>query len=273
MTDKKSVGFKNKRTEDEEIFIHDVLIHYRKSGRHDLPWRKNINAYRVLVSEIMLQQTQVSRVLQKYETWMKYYPSISSLAKSSLRNVLLLWQGLGYQRRAKALLAIAQQEKQIPKTFDGLMRLPGIGTYTASAVSAFAYNQFTHPVLETNIRTALIEYFHQGEQQVHDRVLYDDLTRLELHHEVISVGARVWYYALMDFGAYLKCKRISHNTKSVHYIKQSPYKGSFRELRAKVLFAITRREELPVDDRCTLALEVLIREGYIKKQKRNYVLV
>ena len=261
-----------RQMEDDIVFITTVLKYYTEHGRHALPWRKNINAYRILVSEIMLQQTQVSRVLPKFDAWMKQYPTLASLGRSSLKDVLVLWQGLGYQRRAKALLTIAQEQKQIPKKFDSLIALSGIGTYTASAVMDFAYNQFSHPVLETNIRTVLIEYFHQGEESVHDGVLYDDLSRLEKYSEVRKIGARVWYYALMDFGAYLKVQKISHNAKSIHYVKQSPYKGSLRELRAKTLFAITHEEQLMHDERLQLVLKQLIKEGYIEKKGETYQL-
>ncbi len=259
-----------KRSEEDDMFIKAVTAYYKERGRHTLPWRKKISTYRILVSEIMLQQTQVSRVIPKFEAWMKKFPTMKSLGDSTLQEVLVLWQGLGYQRRAKALLTIAKESKQLPKTFDELLALPGIGTYTAGAVCAFAYNQFTHPVLETNIRTALIEYFHVGEHEVHDGLLYDDLARLEKHKEVQGLGARIWYYALMDFGAHLKEERISHNTKSVHYAKQSPYKGSVRELRARTLFAITHGSVLPVDERLSGVLEQLSKEGYILKKRNTY---
>lgn len=248
---------------DDIHFIETVLAYYEAHGRHDLPWRKKISAYRILVSEIMLQQTQVSRVIPKFDVWMKQYPTITSLGSSSLEAVLILWQGLGYQRRAKALLQIAKQEKKVPNTFEDLLTLPGIGTYTAGAIMAFAYNSFSHPIIETNIRTALIEYFHQGEESIHDGLLYDDLTRLVKSDRILSTGARTWYYALMDFGAHLKSERISHNTKSAHYTKQSPYKGSKRELRAQVLFSIAHNKNLPEDDRLHTVLEELMKEGYI----------
>ena len=270
---KKVHSTEKKSAKEYAVFVHDVATYYKKFGRHGLPWRKKINPYRILVSEVMLQQTQVSRVVPKFELWMKQYPTLAALSKSNLRDVLILWQGLGYQRRAKALLAIAQEKKTLPRTFDQLLQLSGIGTYTASAICSFAYNQFSHPVLETNIRTALIEYFHQGEDEVHDGLLYDDLIRLESVAKVKLLGAREWYYALMDFGAHLKANKISHNKKSVHYVKQSPYKGSLRELRANTLFAITKGETLPQEERVSIVLEQLLKEGYITKKRCHYVLV
>ena len=144
-------ALEKKNNSNDILCIEEVIAHYRISGRHDLIWRKKINAYRILVSEIMLQQTQVSRVLPKFQSWMKRYPNLIVLRTSTLQEVLILWQGLGYQRRAKSLLAIAKTVDVIPKSFDDLLLLPGIGKYTASAICAFAYNTFSHSVLETNI--------------------------------------------------------------------------------------------------------------------------
>jgi A/G-specific adenine glycosylase len=272
MDTKKIKTNKKPATDEYAIFIDDVIAHYKSSGRHDLIWRKKITPYRILVSEVMLQQTQVGRVLTKFEAWMKVYPTLAALSHADLTDILILWQGLGYQRRAKALLRVAKEYTKLPKTFSELCALPGVGTYTASALSAFAYDTFSHPVLETNIRTALIEYFHQGEEKVHDGVLYDDLTKLESYKEVTSLGARHWYYALMDFGAHLKSTGISHNKKSAHHAVQSPYKGSHRELRAKTLFAITHKESLPKDERLSAVLDELMKEGYVTRKGSTYIL-
>jgi len=259
------------RTSDTH-FIRRVLTHYEKRGRHDLAWRKRISAYRILVSEIMLQQTQVARVVPKFAAWMKEYPTLESLGNTTLTAILSLWQGLGYQRRAKALYEIAKATKTLPKNYEELLLLNGIGPYTASALCAFAYNIFPERLLETNIRTALIEEFHPGKIKIHDGVLYDDLYRLTKHTLVQAVGARVWYYALMDYGAYLKSQKISHNEKSAHYTKQSPYVGSVRQLRAKILFAVTHKEKLPTDERTQTVLQTLIKEGYIIKKGRTYTI-
>lgn len=265
-------SYDSKHTKEDNLFIKEILAYYKKHGRHDLMWRKNITAYKILVSEIMLQQTQVSRVIPKFTAWMKQYPTLKKLREASLQEILILWQGLGYQRRAKALLTIAQEVDTIPKSFEGLLELSGVGTYTASAVCAFGYNQFSHPMLETNIRTALIEYFHQDKEEVHDGMLYDDLNRLEKYSHVQKLGAREWYYAVMDFGAHLKEKKISHNTKSAHYTKQSPYKGSLRELRAKTLFAITHQEKIPDDERVQVVLAQLVQEKFIIQEGNKYSL-
>ena len=148
-----------------------------------------------------------------------------------------------------------------------------VGTYTASAICAFAYDTFTHPLLETNIRTVLIEYFHHNKKVVDDRVLYGDLARLEKNIHVQTMGAKEWYYALMDYGAHLKQSNISHTSKSTTYTKQSPFKGSLRELRAKVLFAITHQDIVPEDTRTQEVIDALTKEGYIQKQGRNYRII
>lgn len=256
----------------DEVFIQTVLKFYNEEGRHTLLWRKRISSYKILVSEIMLQQTQVERVTPKFKDWMRTYPTLESLGKASLQDILIMWQGLGYQRRAKALYQIAQTYTKLPKSFEDLLLLPGVGSYTASAICAFAYNRFSYPMLETNIRTALIHYYHQSKEKIEDKILSEDLLRISSHPLVQKVGARTWYYALMDYGAYLKSKNISHNKKSAHYTKQTKYKGSFRELRAKILFAITHKEKLPRDERNIKALEALLKEGYITKQKNTYII-
>lgn len=262
---------KQKNNSDAKL-LQDLSAYYESEGRHTLLWRKEITPYRILVSEVMLQQTQVIRVLPKFEEWMKQFPTLGALRQASLRDVLVLWQGLGYQRRAKALLTIAKEIEVLPDTYEALLELPGIGPYTASAVCAFAHNTFTHPVLETNIRTVLIEYFHQGESEIHDGRLYDDLNRLVANKKVKSMGARHFYYALMDFGAYLKSKKISHNKKSIHHTVQSAYKGSLRELRAKVLFAVTKKLPLPNDNRLEQVLTSLPNEKFIIKNTTGYSL-
>jgi A/G-specific adenine glycosylase len=260
------------RREDAQ-FVRRVISHYDKKGRHDLPWRKSVTPYRILVSEIMLQQTQVARVLPKFAVWMRQYPTLRSLGKAPFSEVLKLWQGLGYQRRAKALHEIGKAAKALPRPYDELLALPGIGPYTASAIQAFAYDTFPDYMIETNIRTALIEAFHQGEISVHDGRLYDDLARLSKMKSVQSLGARHFYYALMDYGAHLKAQKISHNEKSAHYARQSPFKGSARELRAKVLFAITHKKKLPEDERVQDALDALMKEGFIGKKRSAYVIL
>ncbi len=257
-----------KKSDTYETFAREVLEWYQVHGRHTLPWRKSITPYKILVSEIMLQQTQVVRVLPKYELWMKKYPTLISLSQASLQEILVLWQGLGYQRRARALLTIAKTQTKLPKSYQELLALPGIGEYTASAMMAFAYNTFEH-MLETNIRTALVERFHNKKSAITDEVLKKDLKILIELPEVKKCGAREWYCALMDYGAYLKAGGISHNTKIAGYKKQTAYEGSFRKLRAETLFAITHNKALPIDARVPMVLTELKKEGFIKRSTKD----
>ncbi len=132
-----------------------LLVWFDKNGR-DLPWRGTHDPYRILVSEIMLQQTQVSRVKDYYRVWMKRFPSFGSLAKASNADVIHAWAGLGYNRRGLALRDIARSIKEngIPKNEAEWLKLKGIGPYTAAALAAFSLRQKTIPI-DTNIRRVL----------------------------------------------------------------------------------------------------------------------
>lgn len=218
-------------------FKRKVRAYYQVHGRHALPWRKTHDPYRILVSEVMLQQTQVERVIPYYEAWMKHFPNVKALAKAPLSEALRLWQGLGYNRRAKMLheagKALAKLP-EFPRTPQALEQLPGIGPYTARAVMAFAFN--TDVVLiETNIRTVITHHFFPKKKVVHDR----DIERiLEL---VRPQGqAREWYAALMDYGAHLKRSGVRLNTRAKGYVKQKAFTGSMREARGTLLKALMR---------------------------------
>ena len=159
----------------EKEFVKTVWKYYRLQGRHDHPWRKTHDPYRILVSEMMLQQTQVGRVLPKYMAFLRKFGTVQKLSKASLGDVLREWQGLGYNRRAKMLHLCAQKvvseyKGKFPKMHGELMKLPGIGHYTAGAVMAFAYNEAV-PIIETNIRTAYIHHFFNDEVDVADATL------------------------------------------------------------------------------------------------------
>ncbi len=219
-----------------------VWRHYRVHGRHDLPWRKTYDPYKVLVSEVMLQQTQVERVIPFYKKFIKKFPTARHLASASLASVLQMWQGLGYNRRAKQLHAAAKEFETIPilsyrtdlvsNTNDvvlELRKLSGVGPYTACAVAAFAFNKNVI-FIETNIRTAIIHHFFRKKRRVSD----DEIEKILM--QMLPKGrAREWYSALMDYGAYLKRSGISHNAQSRHYAKQSKFVGSLREARGAIL--------------------------------------
>lgn len=211
-----------------------VFAHAKAEGRHALPWRATTDPYRILVSEVMLQQTQVERVIPYYERFLKRFPSVADLAQAPLSDVLLLWQGLGYNRRAKMLHEAAKVVMndfggRIPETIEELEALPGVGHYTARAVAAFSSN-LDVIFIETNIRTAVIHAFFPDKETVSDR---DVMTVLEKSFP--RGRAREWYSALMDYGASLKRQGVRVNTKSTAYTKQKAFEGSSRQARGAIL--------------------------------------
>lgn len=218
----------------ERAFVAQVWEHYCTAGRHTLLWRQTHDPYHIVVSEIMLQQTQVDRVLPKYETFIQQFSDIATLAQAPLSEVLKLWQGLGYNRRAKYLHACA---KEVVEKYGGvfptkeaqLRSLPGIGAYTAGAVLAFAYN-IPVPIIETNIRTVFIHHFFKNKIVVTD----DEIMRL-VKKTLPDEKVRDWYYALMDYGSYLKQNKVKFAAKSRTYKKQSTFKGSNRQLRGAII--------------------------------------
>lgn len=227
-------------TRDEKAFIKAVWSYYRASGRHDLLWRKTANPYKILVSEVMLQQTQVTRVIPKYKEFLKQFPTTKKLATASLGDVLRAWQGLGYNRRAKFLKQAAEEivherNGKWPKTHEGLRTLPGVGNYTAGAVMNFAYNEPV-PLIETNVRTVYIYHFFHDKEGVSDKELFPIIERT-----LDVVNPREWNWALMDYGAHLKETVGNLNRKSKTYQKQSSFKESNRYVRGAILRELAKQ--------------------------------
>ena len=256
-------------------FRRTILDHYRAHGRQ-LPWRETYDPYAILVSEIMLQQTQVDRVRDKYRQFLAVFPGFSELAAAELSQVLTLWQGLGYNRRAISLrlcarAVVAQFQGALPRELSELEALPGIGPYTARAVAAFAFAQPTG-FIETNIRAVFIHHFFPDrEKKVLDREILP-LVELTLDRR----EPRDWYYALMDYGAMLKKSGANPGRKSAHHARQSPFRGSNREQRSLILKAILALPGIPqekiIDD---VAAEIgaidrnlrqLEKEGFIRQE-------
>jgi A/G-specific adenine glycosylase len=215
--------------------FQDTVWKWWESHGRNLPWRQTTNPYRILVSEIMLQQTQVTRVIEKYKEFLKKFPNVKQLAEADLKDVLIVWQGLGYNRRGRFLWLVSKdiQERfsgRFPKNYEDLVSLPGVGDYTAKAVLTFSQNQ-RHVFVETNIRTVFFHRFFKDKKDIHDKDV------LELVEKTLPKDGqyREWYSALMDYGAYLKSQGLGQNKKSKHYTKQSKFEGSFRQLRAQVL--------------------------------------
>ena len=210
------------------------LAEFYEKNKRPMPWRDDITPFRVVVSEIMLQQTQVPRVMDQFPQFIQTFPDFNALAGASLEDVMRAWQGLGYNRRAKYLLEISRAivEKWngiVPDDPEILVTLPGIGTATAGSIVAFSYNR---PVvfIETNIRRVFIHHFFQDQADVSDK-------------EIIPViccalnknTPREWYYSLMDYGTFLAGKIKNPNRRSRHYAVQSPFAGSDREIRGQVI--------------------------------------
>jgi A/G-specific adenine glycosylase len=214
-------------------FRQTIYRHFQEHGRR-LPWRETRDPYCILVSEIMLQQTQVERVLQKYEGFIARFPSFAALAEAALPEVLAAWQGLGYNRRALALKRLAEKVVSefggsLPDSPEVLTTLPGIGSATAGALAAFA---FTRPAIfiETNIRRVFLHFFFPHQDGVRDRDLLP-LVEQTLDRE----DPRRWYYALMDYGVWLKKEVTNPNRRSAHYNRQSPFVNSDRQVRGLIL--------------------------------------
>lgn len=206
----------------------------------DFPWRRTHDPYEVLVSEVMLQQTQVQRVEKRYTAWLERFPTIDALAAASLPEVLEEWQGLGYNRRAIALkraadIISADLAGEVPVEHDRLIALPGIGPATAAGVRAFAHG-IPGVYLETNVRAVVIHELFADEAQVPDR----DIVPI-LEATVDPDDPRGWYYALLDYGAHLKKVMPNPSRRSAHHSVQSRFEGSRRQKRAWLLrFALER---------------------------------
>lgn len=265
----------------ERTFVKTVYQYYAKEGRHDLAWRKIKDPYKIAVSEVMLQQTQVARVQQKYKEFLTLFPTLKDLAEASLVEVLTVWTGLGYNRRAKFLKSMAETIQReyggkFPRTVAELEKLPGVGHYTARAIATFAYNQ-PHIFIETNIRTVYIHHFFSESLE-----LVDDKVLLPLIESTLDTeNVRVWYWALMDYGSYLKSSGIKIHRQSKQYVKQKPLKGSVREVRGAIIKLLTKgsqkidtlREKLDFDaPRYNTAIEQLLAEQLIEKKRGSYQL-
>jgi len=230
-------------TKKETEFQAFVLDWYEKCGRHELPWRNDHDPYKILVSELMLQQTQVVRVIPKFEAFITKYPTVQKLTKASLGDVIRMWQGLGYNRRAKFLLQCSQvivsdYKRIFPESYDELLKLPGIGPYTAAAICAFAYNQPVE-LIETNVRQVYIHHFFKNREEV------TDVEILEKVRRTVPAGqSRQWYAALMDYGTHLKSLNGNNTRKVKGHTKQSKFKGSNREVRGAILRALAEQSRI-----------------------------
>lgn len=265
-----------------------VWQYYREHGRHDLPWRKTDDMYRILVSEVMLQQTQVDRVIPIYKKFITEFPTAKKLAMAPLSVVLKQWQGLGYNRRAKMLHQAAKvlseisrfeklgQKSDLAGLVPELEKLPGVGPYTSRAVATFAFNQDVI-LVETNIRTVIIHHFFSGKEKVSDAEIEKVLIAM-----LPKGKSRQWYSALMDYGAHLKRSGLSQNVRSKKQVKQPKFIGSLREARGAILRklthgSLTQNKLIKLlgalrQEQMQRALSDLCAEGLVQKEKSLYSL-
>ncbi|MFC1555844.1 A/G-specific adenine glycosylase [candidate division KSB1 bacterium] len=261
-------------------FRNTIYLYFSEFGRK-LPWRETNDPYRILVSEIMLQQTQVDRVLPKYQNFVGKFPDISSLAIAPFQEVLTSWQGLGYNRRALSLhksarIILEEFDGTIPKDIEDLIKLPGIGHATASEIAAFAYG-IPNAFLETNIRTVYIYFFYKDRDDITDGELLPFVEKT-----LDQADPRNWYYALMDYGVMLKKQYGNPGRKSRHYAIQSPFRGSDREIRGAILRLLSQNTIMNEEEfytelsfekqRIKRLLTILEKEGFITSQKQQYTI-
>ena len=217
-----------------------MILEWGRHNRRDMPWRDTLDPYKILVSEVMLQQTQVSRVIPIYEKFLREFPTLEALAAASQPNLLRTWQGLGYWNRA---LRLREAARMVVNEFDGrfpcdpatLMKLPGVGPYTAGAVACFAFGS-AEPFLDTNIRRVYLFFFFPSEDDVTDSRI------MEIARQAVWIeDPREWGYALFDYGA-IELRDRTINRRSRHYSRQSAFDGSFRSFRTQALRHVLDQE-------------------------------
>lgn len=259
--------------------LRRVICHYYRHQGRQMAWRETTDPYRIFVSEVMLQQTGVERVRQKYAEFIETFPDFSALAAAEQRDVLAAWQGLGYNRRAIALHRSAQivMEKfggVLPATVEDLESLPGIGHATASSIAAFAFNAQTI-FIETNVRRVFIHFFFRGREGVADAEI------LPLVAETLDPEhPREFYWGVMDYGTMLKKRYPNPNRRSASYSRQSRFEGSDRQIRGRVLRVLLRGG--PMDAAALFAglkvdrkkgeiiLEKMVAEGFVAEESGTY---
>jgi A/G-specific adenine glycosylase len=288
-----------KRKADIRRFKAAIWRHYRRHGRHDLAWRRTRDPYRILVSEVMLQQTQVSRVAKFYPRFVARFPNFRALARARTADVLRAWQGMGYNRRALALqklsrVVLERFNGRLPRERAALEALPGVGKATAGAIRAFVWNE-PEVFIETNIRRAFIHSFFM-KRPLRRKVTDGELMRY-IKRTLDEENPREWYWALMDYGAWLGAvgragergnaigrKTFANpNRRSARYRRQAPFAGSDRELRGKVLAILLRRKVATLAalteaaqgryERVKSVAAALIREGFLEKRGTSVSIV
>lgn len=265
-----------------------LILDWHEKNRRSMPWRQTRDPYKILVSEMMLQQTQVSRVIPKYKEFLSSFPTVQSLAKGPDKKLLAVWSGLGYWRRVRFLKETAKavvknHSGKFPKDIATLKTLPGIGPYTAGALACFAFNN-PDAFIDTNIRRVYLHCFFPNQKNVHDKEI------LAIAQKAVwQTNPREWHYALFDYGATVLSDR-SINKRSRHYTRQSAFTGSLRSFRAKTLQLLLKtpknkmgqkellgwlEEEIrqaAKDYSAQQVIESLVKDSLVKKSKNSFTL-
>ena len=263
------------------VAFQELVYGYAAEHRRELPWRQGSDPYRVLVSEVMLQQTQVERVIPKFLAFVDRFPDLQTLANAPLPELLVFWQGLGYNRRAlnlqrAARMIVEQWDGRVPDDPVLLQQLPGIGPYTAGAVCAFAFNQ-PQLFLETNIRAVLLHFFFAGQRGITDKQL------LPVVEAVLDrTNPRDWYNGLMDYGSDLKRRFPNPTRRSRHHTTQSRFEGSDRQIRGAILRLLlgsmgltvtVLQRELDIESkRLERIVEGMLKDGLVQRQSERLVI-
>lgn len=263
-----------------EEFSRIILNFYNEQGRQ-FSWRTDLSPYRVLVSEIMLQQTQTGRVEAKFAAFLERFPGFQELAMADFSEVLRYWKGLGYNRRAKYLHDISRRvvdefNSVLPNDPDVLVGFPGIGNATAASICVFAFNK-PYPFIETNIRTVFIHFFFSERSAVGD----GEIVAL-VDQTMDRENPRRWFYALMDYGVMLKKTVGNLSRKSSSYKKQSRFEGSDRQLRGRILDLLLNDDQIDAqraaahldqpEDRVVSIIKALASEGLVIEKQGQVTL-
>jgi A/G-specific adenine glycosylase len=264
---------------DVRAAFRKMVYRYYERNRRDFLWRKTRNPYHIFVAEVMLQQTQASRVEAKFKEFIEVFPNFSGLARAPLREVLRVWQGMGYNRRALYLQQAAQEimknyEGELPRSIEELETLSGIGPASARSIAEYAFNQ---PVafIETNIRAVYIHEFFKGAKSVSDKEI------MPLVEQTLDKkNPWKWYNALMDYGVMLKEQHGNPGNRSAHYKKQSPFLSSDRRIRGAIIRCVTHAgpltEQLVIAQcgfdakRIRHCLSALVKDGLLAQKATVY---
>ncbi|MEJ5361903.1 MAG: A/G-specific adenine glycosylase [Spirochaetota bacterium] len=270
---------KNINATIKKKFLSSIYTFYDSNYRH-LPWRNTDNPYHILVSEVMLQQTQVNRTIEKYSAFIKKFPTVEALAQARLHEVLAAWQGLGYNRRAKYLwqaaqIIVSQYNGTVPDSQHELEKLPGLGKATAASVAIFAFGR-SALYIETNVRTVYIYSFFADNEKVSD-VMIEPLLKATMD----TTNPKKFYNALMDCGTYIK-QYYNFSRNSVHYKVQTPYSTSLRKVRGDIVKYIVNNGAVSKDiliqqlnyspEKIQQALDALCHEKLICESKSIYTI-